>query len=316
MTLQMTIGPQGLVLEYFLRRASQGGGLARIWPLEIPRGAEAPSPPTPVNYGGFAHSLSWDTLYLGETTGLLQAFPHNNHPLSRELFPLYPVSREHYGDTYSISFIFFSFLRASEICIRSLPLHSGPTTDIGYIYGKQFSYKSYHINPFSLISLEASGKYPNLGRLVKNTPFSSFSREFFSETKGQKIPLPEKMEIRIRPLVCDSSAPPPPPRLVRLFFCRYLLGMLYHCTIWHPQVHTIVHEVLGSHDIHAAKRKVRDSRHRVERQASTETPPIDSYPVRIQTRVLLSKRHNFLDKMARNAHFKMSQIRNFVSSLV
>ena len=36
--------------------------------------------------------------YLGKTADLLRAFPRNVQPISREVFPLDPWSREHYGD--------------------------------------------------------------------------------------------------------------------------------------------------------------------------------------------------------------------------
>ena len=57
----------------------------------------SPPPPNPVDQGGtYAYSLSRDTPNLGgKLTDLLRTFPHNIHPLSRELFtPLDPLSQE------------------------------------------------------------------------------------------------------------------------------------------------------------------------------------------------------------------------------
>ena len=66
-----------------------------------------------------------------------------------------------------------------------------------------------HHTPFFLISREASEKYPHIvGRLVKNTPFSGFSRENLPETNGQKYPLSREngnTHACMRPLVHSSG---------------------------------------------------------------------------------------------------------------
>ena len=152
--------------------------------------------PTSVDSGGTyarafpitGHPLSWE---IWRT--LFHAFPHNIHPFSMELFPIYPLSREYYGDPYSL---LFAFLRAREICVLILPLPS--TTDMRcnkgpipspweaiecsgkYVY---IHHKSY---PLFLNFSESFGKTRYIsGAWFKNTNFPGFSWENLPETNGQ-----------------------------------------------------------------------------------------------------------------------------------
>ena len=66
-------------------------------------------------------------------TGFSTQYSPPPSPLSRVLFPLDSLSREHYGDPPFpfFSFLFFSFIGPREICVRIWSLPSrGPITDI------------------------------------------------------------------------------------------------------------------------------------------------------------------------------------------
>ena len=72
----------------------------------------------------------------GEMTDLLTGFFTQHPPLSRVLFPLDPLSWEHYGDPYSISFIFILFSSGlRNKCTYFLITLGGRTTDIQYNKG-------------------------------------------------------------------------------------------------------------------------------------------------------------------------------------
>ena len=88
----------------------------------------------------------------GKLTDLLRAFPHNIHPLSRELFALDPVYLEHCGDRIQflfISFLFFGLGKYVYVVYYILPSGGGrPSTDIQYNKGP---------TPFFREAIESSG---------------------------------------------------------------------------------------------------------------------------------------------------------------
>ena len=114
---------------------------------------------------------------------LLRAFPHNIHPFSRELFPLDHLSREHYGDPYSLSCTFFLF---------------------SFGLGKHV-YVFYHY-PRGAYPL-FSEVYSTLGNHVPLTKIPQISGDLFKihpyQDKRSTCPLcrlfAEKMGIRMRP---------------------------------------------------------------------------------------------------------------------
>ena len=114
---------------FFFFFGGGGGGSVKIKHPWLTGSYLRARPLSSVDSGGtYAHSLSRDTPYLGNS--VLRAFPHNIHPLFRELFPIDSNS----GTLWLPLFLFFyflSFLRAPEICVRILSLPSrGPSTDM------------------------------------------------------------------------------------------------------------------------------------------------------------------------------------------
>ena len=128
---------------------------------------------------------------------LLRAFPHNIHPLSRKLFPIDSLSREHYGDPYSFSFLLFSFLRAREIYV----FYHYPRGVLPHMqWNKGPIPFSRRLLRLFLSFFGSFWKTPHIfGDWFKTPPFLLFSGEY-SETNGQKYPFPRNGNTHATPL--------------------------------------------------------------------------------------------------------------------
>ena len=107
---------------------------------------------------------NWRTLLV------LRDFPHNINPFSRERFPSDPLSREHYGDPYSISFRFFSSV-------------SGNLVYVGF---------NYTLERYAMICNVINAVFPFLGRLLKareTCTYKSYPLFLISRVDAHAAPL-------------------------------------------------------------------------------------------------------------------------------
>ena len=132
------------------------------------------------------------------------------HPLYRELFPLdLAPSLEHYGDSFSISFLLFCFSGSGNMFTYFRITLGGPITDIKYNKGlapifsggywrlgkHTYMYVYHIIYTYYPLFLNFWGKLLKISRISGNwTTFSDFSRENPPETNDQKYPLSRENE--------------------------------------------------------------------------------------------------------------------------
>ena len=173
-----------------------------------------PPPPSLPEIQGVPMRIPYHgTLRLGKTDGPFYGLFHiTSTPLSRELFPIDPLSREHYGDP--IPFLFFSsglgnmctYFTATLEQSMALPQNCNVIKALSPFLGRLLNaretctYKSYPL--FLNFSASLVKNIPYLRRSFKKTPFSRFSREIFPRQTAKKHPLfRENGNMQAAPLV-------------------------------------------------------------------------------------------------------------------